>query len=145
MAARKLTDKQREQIAPLRASGLTTQEIASRFGCSSGAIDWYCLINAIEPPPGRRGPLRLVPNELISYTRSDGRKARFFTIDEDARLLELEKKGLNYSQIGRALGRKHNVVHARLAVLARRAERAEELRDQAGPAQACSQSKNRCT
>ncbi len=129
MPPRKLTDKQREKIAALREAGVPTHAIASRLGCSEGAVTWYCLVNGIEPPPGRRRRLQPVPKKPKYYKRADGRKARFFTADEDARLLEMERMGLNYTEIGRELDRKHNVIHGRLARLARRGTRTENPRD----------------
>ena len=54
-----------------------------------------------------------------------GRAVRPFTAAEDAELLRLEAEKLRYLEIARRLGRKRHVVAARLASLARRAERQE--------------------
>jgi hypothetical protein len=128
MYHRKLTDQQRELIGPLRESGLTILEIARRFGCSEGAVKFYCLVNGIDAPKNLVKPLRPIPTKTVCYTRSDGHVIRRFTASEDKRLLELEAEGLSYGAIGRALGRNRNVVVSRLACLARRDERAEENR-----------------
>lgn len=123
MASKKLTPEQIDQLAPMRAAGRSMTVIARRFGCSRGLIEYYCLVLGIEAP--RRYRLSPIHTAAVVIERSDGRAMRRFTAAEDAELLRLEAQKLRYSEIARRMGRKRHVVAARLASLARRAERQE--------------------
>lgn len=115
----RLTDEQRDQIAALRERGWSYERIGRKFGMSAKAISWHCLMLGAEPPKrwplGDRGPMTMARG---NHT------VRRFTPEEDRKLIELERAGKTYSQIGQAIGRRHNSVRGRLATLARREERA---------------------
>lgn len=112
------------KAAELREAGVGPTEIAKRLGMSRGAVDHHCLrLGAYAPVTERdlRRDLRRDHGPLVAG------KIRRFTDDEDRRLLELERDGLNPSEIGRALGRRPHSITARLMILARRDARREEL------------------
>lgn len=110
------------RLAELReGKGWSYKRIAEAMGKSEGWVSWYCLVHAIEKP-GTPARSTVKPG---SVERRGDHLIRRFSEDEDARLLELEAQGLNYSRIARSVGRHRNSVLGRLATLARREARAE--------------------
>jgi len=134
-ARRALTDAQVDEACALREQGLTLPEIKRHFAAkgvnvSRGSLGWTCLVNGADLPVDRRQP-RYIPNERTSVKRG-AHVVRYFTEDEDRQLLALEAEGKSRAAIGRALGRPHNSIIGRLATLARREARAEEMPWHAG-------------
>ena len=116
--------KHADTIAELRGvKGWGYERIGQHIGMSGNAVSWYCLVNFIERP-GPPPPVHSVGPMVVRRGNHDVRR---FTADEDTRLLALEAQGLGYSEIGRHMGRKPNSIRGRLATLARRDARAEEL------------------
>lgn len=105
-----MIEKRIVEIAELREGrGWSCGRIARHMACSESLIRWYCLQHGIEKkgsPAGAPGP--------SSYTA-----------DEDRQLLDLERQGLNYSQIAKRMQRVRSSVLVRLRILAREQERAE--------------------
>ena len=116
----KLTQEEKSKILALREKGRSIASIAQEIGCSVGAVGYHCLRNNAEPP---KTTFPLNPNFPAVVTRN-GREVRRFTPDEDRQLIELDRQGLSYSEIGRRLNRLHNSIIYRLCILARREERA---------------------
>lgn len=108
-------------IVELRENGWSVPRIARKFCVSRGAIDYHCLKHGAEPPKTLTRPAALLNGPQVIFR--NGRPVRRFTEDEDRKLLQMEEAGASLSEIGRHLGRKHNVVSARLMTLARREER----------------------
>lgn len=117
-----LTDMEKEIIAEKRSRGVSINTIARILKRSPGAVQWHCLIHGIESP--RQMPPRTNFYLFQSVVKRGNTIVRAFTPEEDARLVALDRDGLNYSDIGRALKRPRNSIQARLATLARREERA---------------------
>ncbi|MBO9380295.1 hypothetical protein GG804_26370 [Sphingomonas histidinilytica] len=115
-----LSDAQIEKMAELRERGWSFHRIAAWFTengtpISAGAINWQCLRVGADAPPRFWGPSPKMPR---SYQRN-GRAVRAFTSEEDARLLELERSGVNYAEISRRMNRPPNSIRGRLYTLAR--------------------------
>lgn len=121
MPKRRLTDADYERIAELRAKGHSCEWIGRKIGCSGSAVSWHCLRLGIDTP--KPAPLR-----KDYYKRGPMKRGNFilrpYTPEDDAKLLDLEAKGLNYAELGRQLDRKPNSIRGRLMILARREERA---------------------
>jgi len=118
----KLTPEQRVEIVALREKGWGIERIAKKMGCSVGAVQWHCLIACADPPTLVKNPCFAKPPKPKTYMRG-GVLVRQFTPEEDAKMLELEKRGLGPTAIGRLMGRKWNTIKGRLATLARIEER----------------------
>ncbi len=114
---RKLTDEQIAEIVELRERGRSYAQLGSRFSVSSGAILYQCLKHGAVSPRQRRVP---TPEHSTIRRLSDGRIQRTFCRADDARLLELERQGLNYGEISRTMGRAPTSVRIRLMMLAMR-------------------------
>lgn len=85
-----MIEKRIVEIAELREGrGWSCVRIARHVGCSESLIRWYCLQHGIE----KKG----------SPASGPGRSS--YTAEEDRHLLDLERQGLNYSQIAKRLGR----------------------------------------
>lgn len=115
------TDDEIERIVEMREHGKAFTEIAEALGCSAGSVQYHCLRLGIERPGYLRGPC----NYRSAVVQRGDHVLRRFTASEDEQLLALEAEGLNVAEIGRAIGRRPNSVHARLMTLARRQERLE--------------------
>lgn len=113
----KLSDQQKQELLALREEGLSVRALASRFGISTGAVSWRCLIAGAEPP--NRNRFYRPAGNTPQIIKRGGHVVRSFTRGEDEVLLAMESQGASYSVIGRALGRRSNVIRARLATLAR--------------------------
>ncbi len=122
MAARRLSEQQIERAIALREAGWTLKAIGDEIGCSGAAMSWHFLMRAVDPPKPR--PLRLDYHLRCPVMKRGRFLVRAFTPEDDARLLDMERRGEKVSAIARALGRKHNSVQGRLMTLARRDERA---------------------
>lgn len=115
-----LTRDEIEAIAADRERGMSLPAIAQKYSCSQGSAAWHCLRLGADPPKAKpidtriRGPL---------VVKRGGHQVRRFTPDEDALLLELERRGLGDTAIARELRRKPNSVRGRLMTLARHEER----------------------
>ena len=113
-----------DRIAELREGrGYSCARIARMIGVSRSAVAWHCLINGIESPRNKWASTEPNPGPLV--VMRNGHQVRRFTPAEDALLLQLEAQGLNYSVIGRRLGRPRNSIVGHLATLARRDARTE--------------------
>ena len=117
-----MTDENIRIVAEHREAGRSVQWIADRLGCSTGSVAWVCLKYGIETPQNA--------DKVLPQTRPGPRivkrgnhQVRAFCPEEDARLLELESKGLNISEISRLMNRAPNSVRNRLMTLARHDER----------------------
>lgn len=127
-----LTDEQIDDMAMRRERGDSLEQIARHFRAqgveiSREAIGWQCLRVGADLPPGRRGR---ASRPRKPYYRGTV-KVRPFTPRDDARILELEGRGYNPAEIGRALNppRPPNSIRGRLYALAREEARAEEGAD----------------
>jgi hypothetical protein len=125
MGERRVTPEVKDRIFRMREAGRSYKAIGKAVGISAQAVSWYCLEACVEPSkPSKatcswtevRGPVIVKRGKFV---------IRRYLPEEDAQLLALEAEGLNYSQIGKRLGRKHNSIKGRLMVLARRDARAE--------------------
>lgn len=96
-------------------------QIGKRMGRSVGAISWHCLINGVERFDGAKG---YPPSTTGRDYNRNGRPVRAYTPDEDTTLLEMAKSGIGYGVIAKRIGRRHSSIQGRLAILARREERA---------------------
>lgn len=120
-----LSIPQREQIADLRINlGWGYNRIAEHLDVSPGAVSWYCLMDGIERY-GVPGPVREIKSPA-AYRRG-AHIVRPYAPEDDALLLVLEAEGKTYSEIARAIDRRHNSIAGRLATLARREERREAM------------------
>ena len=124
----KMTDEKLAIMEEMRERGRSYGAIARRLQLSPGAVSWHCLIRGIDPP--QPPCLRPIPTRPVAVRRGN-HFVRPFTVDEDRRLLALEAQGLSFAELSRQLGRKPNSIRGRLAVLARRDERAEQARAEA--------------
>ena len=122
---KRFTSHEISRIADLRYAGHSYAEIAEAVGSNVSTIKWVCLNECLEPE--KPGPVKPVPTELIIILRN-GYQVRRYTQEEDARLIEMERRGLSLAETGRILHRKPNSVRGRLMILARRDER-EEIDD----------------
>ena len=127
---RRLDDDQLAEAFEMRERGLSAERIARTFRArgipvSAGSISWACLVNGADLPVARRRPQNALPPGMV--VQRCGHSVRYFTDEEDQRLLALEARGENCSQIARQLGRKPNSIRGRLATLARRQARAEQM------------------
>lgn len=111
----KLTPDQVEDIVSRRERGWSYDRIAARHGVTAGAVHYQCLKHGAVSPKARRKP---VPTEPSAIVARDGRTQRRFTQADDARLLELEAKGMKYTHIAREIGRAYTSVRIRLMTLA---------------------------
>ena len=119
MSLKKLSHAQRYELENLyEEHGWSSTRLAKKFGYSKGAIQYHFLINGISRPGSRRYS---TPDRAPTYVRK-GRTVRRFTDAEDERVLSMTLDGKNPTEVGRALGRGHHVIIARLATLARRDE-----------------------
>ena len=114
---RKLSDDQIEQLIAWRERGWSYRRIAQRLGVSDGAIQYQCLKHAAVSPHQRFSP---TPATQTIRRAGDGRIQRTFTPDENRKLIELEGKGLSYSEISRRMERAKTSVRMRLMTLALR-------------------------
>ncbi|MBB4859662.1 transcriptional regulator [Novosphingobium chloroacetimidivorans] len=125
-----LTDEQVATACEMREAGKTLQQIANHFATRGvkvtvGSIEWVCLTHGADLPEDRRRPhYALRPGMVISR---GGHVMRTFTADEDQQLLTMEQRGDGIADIARSLGRKSNSVRGRLATLARKQSRIEEM------------------
>jgi hypothetical protein len=117
--AKKLTVEQIDQLLTWREAGRGYRTIARRLKVSAGAVYSHCLKNGVSSPGQRFDP---IPTEASQFVAGDGRTQRKFTVDDDARLLELEATGMAYKAIGREMGRPYTSVRIRLMSLAMREE-----------------------
>ena len=120
-AKSRLTQAELDTIATMRERGLSYAQIGRSVGMSPSAVSWHCLRLGVDPP--KPSPLRPHYHLLCSEVRRGNHVVRAFTPDEDARLVELAKRGLSNTAIAREIGRKWNSVAGRLMTLARREER----------------------
>lgn len=104
-----------DAIAAMRESGATYQKIANQLGLKVSSVRWQCLKDGIHPPPTCQHRDK-TPKKRMSDR--GGRRIKYFTPEEDRELLRLERAGLNYAEIARALGRARNSVRNRLFTLA---------------------------
>lgn len=124
-----LSDDQIDMACEMRERGLSCQRIANRFAAmgvavSAGSISWACLSRGADLPPHRRSHTK-GPRTGEVYGRGS-HVVRTYTPEDDAKLLELEARGLGNSAIGREIGRKPNSVRGRLLTIARHQARAED-------------------
>lgn len=129
MSRGKLSPAQIDELVQLRERGWSYPRIKAHFSAqgiqiSVGAIGWQCLKEGADAPPGFWN--EPAPRRSIPALRS-GHLVRPFSEAEDEQLLAFEAQGLNYTEIGRRLGRKPNVIRGRLLTLARHQSRAEAL------------------
>jgi hypothetical protein len=117
-----ITAAEGERIAEMRSRGRSYGTIARIVGCSVGSVHWCCLKNGIEPPVPP--PLRPDQYKRCPQAKRGNHVIRWFTPEEDARILALERLGLGPTAIGRELKRRPNSITGRLMTLARREERA---------------------
>lgn len=124
MTARRapLSPDELDRIAQLRERGLSAEAISRKVKCSAGSVDWALLKLGVDIHADKALPP--VPTEEVLQRRGD-HLVRRFTQAEDARLLELERSGLNTHRIAKTLSRRTNSVIGRLRTLARREARAE--------------------
>ncbi len=115
-----MTPEKLATIERMRSAGRSYRAIGNAIGMSPGAVSWYCLANAIEPPNPRK-PVAEMRGPLVM--RRGEHEIRRFTEDEDRRLVALSKRGFSYGHIAQQIGRKPNSVRGRLMSLARREER----------------------
>lgn len=114
--SRVVTEAQIEAMTAMRRAGRSYEWISRRLGLKCQAVRYQCWRLDVHPPaPVRRQGAR------PPVTFRGGAPVRLFTPAEDARLLSLAAQGLNFTQIGRQIGRNHNVVARRLIILRRRA------------------------
>lgn len=118
--ARILTEAQHEAIAARCEAGACHAALAAEYGCARSTIGQICLKYGVDTP-GAQPPARPI---LRSFRRAGVTVHRFSDV-EDRKLLFLEAKGLDRSEIGRRLGRHRHSVRGRLMTLARRDARAE--------------------
>jgi DNA-binding CsgD family transcriptional regulator len=113
-----VTSEQIEIVERMRAEGKSFGQIAKRIGMSKGAVSWYCLRHGIESPRPRQS------REAYSYSDygRGGHTVRRFTSRDDARLLDMRKRGISVSEIARTLGRNTSSINGRLMTLAARDE-----------------------
>lgn len=115
-----------KQAEELRRAGCSYAFIADRLGVSEGSVSWYCLKEGIDSPNTERKALpQTAPGPMV--VKRGNHVVRHFSPDEDARLIAMEREGLNPTEIGRRLGRRPNTIRGRLMTLARQQERAEAL------------------
>ncbi|WGM45271.1 hypothetical protein KOAAANKH_00132 [Brevundimonas sp. NIBR10] len=117
MSAPKLSDGQTAEIARLREErGWSHRRIATRFGVSTGAIQYHCLkLGAVSPRTRAnrsRGPMTMVGR--------DGRLQRRFTEAEDDLLLKLSLANMPLRDIAIEMKRPRTSVRLRLFTLAMR-------------------------
>jgi DNA-binding CsgD family transcriptional regulator len=122
MARRKITDEQIDRLIEMREHGASNERIAAEFNVSVSAVRWQCLKHAAEAPGRKQRPI--VPKRVVVIQRGS-HQVRRFTVDEDAKLRELEALGLSNAEIGRRLRRKPHSILGRLMTLARHEARAE--------------------
>lgn len=126
---RPLTDEQKQQIYHLRGErGLSCKQIALKLNVDAGAVSWHCLMLGVERAGRKPGLHKIASAERYTYTRK-GFPVRGYTAEDDQLLLKLEAEGLRYTEIGRRMNpqRRYNSIRARLATLARREAREEEM------------------
>jgi DNA-binding transcriptional ArsR family regulator len=127
MPAAKLTHDARSEILRLREDrGWGLERLARRFLVSRGTIEYHLLRAGVVPPQGARIPTK----PLRPYVRA-GKIVRPFDPVEDAKLLDLSRRGATPRLIGDVLGRGRQTITARLMALARR-EALREFRDANG-------------
>lgn len=118
----KLGAEQIEEMIAMREAGRSYKVIAGQLGVSKGAIHYQCLKhNAISP---RQRDFARGAEQRQRYS-APASGNRYFTAEEDARLLALRKSGMTIPAIGRALGRANTSVRIRLLTLAQHDEIAE--------------------
>lgn len=124
MGKRKLSDADIQRIVELREKGLSLGQIALKVGSHTETVYYHCLRLGAESPRNKgktwdkiKGPEVIVRGNHV---------VRRFTPQEDARLLRLERKGLNNADIARAIGRANSSVRNRLSTLARHQARKEQ-------------------
>lgn len=123
---RKMTPAMQDRLIEMRERGKShevirrTLEHEGGVKLSLGVIEHYVLLLGAEPP--RPQKLKPVPAEPVVRVR--GRHfVRLFTVNEDKQLLALEAEGKSTYEIAKRLGRRSNVITARLRLLARREDR----------------------
>jgi hypothetical protein len=131
-----LNPDQIEQMADMRERGWTIVRIATYFTergtpVSCGSIQWQCLRVGADLPVHKRRRSSGAPGRTISRAGSDRSRhsVTFFSPEEDARLVEMDKAGVRVCDIARELGRQPNSVRGRLMILSRLEARAEEMVD----------------
>lgn len=121
MAERRFSEADYEHMAELRERGLSIGQIARRFDCSQGLVQWQCLRLGADPPNAK--PLPDAVSGPLVVRRGD-HEVRRFTPEEDAKLLAMEMESLPLA-MARRLRRAPNSVRGRLMTLARREARRE--------------------
>jgi hypothetical protein len=115
-----MSPQQLEKIAAMRERGWSYKRIGNAIGMSPGAVSWYCLREAIEPPKPSKCRDQIVGPAVVK--RGD-HVVRRFTPEEDATLLRLSKEGKSNRALVRLMGRSDSSIRGRLMCLARREER----------------------
>lgn len=113
------------QTEKLRLAGCSLRFIADKLGVTEGSVSHYCLKEGIESPNTESKVLpQTAPGPMV--LKRSGHTVRHFTPEEDKKLLAMANAGKSLSEIGRALGRRHNSISGRMMTLARQQERAAE-------------------
>ncbi len=125
-----LDDEQVAEVCRMREAGWSLTKISRAMGqrgisVSPGSIAWTCLRAGADLPIQRRQTHSFVEGTMV-VKRGD-HLVRRYTAEEDRQILEMEADGASVASIARRLDRKHNSVIGRLAALARRQARSEEI------------------
>lgn len=119
-----LTEDQWTALAIRYEAGEKASKLAKEAEVSAGSFNWNMLRLGADPPNARVLSAR-APGPTV--VKRGEHQVRHFSADEDARLLELEKQGLNTNKIAQAIGRRWNSTRGRLMTLARIEARAEKV------------------
>ena len=95
---RRSTPAIRERACKLREQGFTLREIADELGFSQGAVEWWLLKLAADPP----NPAGPRPFSCAAMERC-GRVVRPFLPHEDEFLLQCTRQGLSYAETARRI------------------------------------------
>lgn len=119
MSGPRLSEAQAAEIATLREEkGWSHRRIATRYGVSTGAVQYHCLkLGAVSPRTRAnrsRGPMTMIGK--------DGRLQRRFTQAEDEQLRQLSLANTPLQTIARVMARPRTSVRLRLYTLAMREE-----------------------
>tara|TARA_R110002124_G_scaffold16882_7_gene71427 strand:+ start:84 stop:722 length:639 start_codon:yes stop_codon:yes gene_type:complete len=109
-----------DTIVEMRENGSSVKEVCAELGMSSSVVQYHSLRAGVGDIS------RIGVGSRRNHLRKTGVRVRAFSADEDAEILRMRKDGHLYSAIGRALGRRHHVISARLYTLARRDALLEE-------------------
>lgn len=117
----------RDKAISLRENtGLSIKAIADRLGINRGTVAYWCTIDGVDPPPALRRKNTLVWAPKAAAFLCGGILRRHVTPEEDKTIMEMYVEGKSLTEIGRRIGRSPNVVHYRLARMAREEARRED-------------------